>query len=288
MARVKLIVTGDLEKLALHTSLEGVFGARRGADVVLWDKPRKIDSGTSYRLSHGAAPSKMMLELARGMLVEVGIGKKGIPADLVIVVDDVELGNLDQEEIIAQHFRAALETELNRYELATRERYRALLREKCSFHLLRPMVESYFFGDPQALYAAGVQSSRSPQLANSDVEFFEVNDPAWLRTCRVENIRRAAKDPWWRHECHPKHYLEYLLGLDNTLYEETSGGKAALLKIRWPNVSQAATHTPLLRALMEDIADWFGVANPIGAGDCHEQFYPKRSIRRDGLLLRNM
>jgi hypothetical protein len=288
MARVKLIVTGDLEKLALHKSLEGLFGNQRGGDDVVWDEPQKKNSGTSYRLTNGASPSNMMLELAQAMLAEVGIGKKGVPADLVVVIDDVELGNLRQEQVVAQHFRAAVETKLDRYELATRERYRALLRERCSFHLLCPMVESYFFGDAQALQAAGVQPTRSPKLSNPDVELFESCDPEWLPSCHAENARRIAKDPWWKHERHPKHYLEYLLNLDNIFYEETSHGEAALLNVHWPNVPRALTHTRLLRALMEDIADWFGMMNPIGVGDCHEQFYPQRSIHRNDLLLRNM
>lgn len=109
MARIKLIVTGDMEKLALHNSLQQLFPNERDGQEVIWDKPLKTQCATSHRLLSNKSPSGPMKELVKAMIAEAGIGKKGEPADLVVVIDDVELGNLARENIIADHFRAAVE-----------------------------------------------------------------------------------------------------------------------------------------------------------------------------------
>jgi len=95
------------------------------------------------------------------------------------------------------------------------------------------MVESYFFGDSDALRSAGVQST--PTLRHADVEQFEVidSDPDWLQECQDSNQRQQHARPWWRHECHPKHYLEHLLGRDNVIYDEKIHGEPALQNLAW-------------------------------------------------------
>src|SRR4051812_44487686 len=102
MARIKLIVTGDMEKAALHESLRRLFPPQRDGEEVIWDQPRKLHCATSHPLSPGGSPSTAMLALAQAMLDEVAIGKRGNPADLVMVIDDVELGNVGQEGVVAQ------------------------------------------------------------------------------------------------------------------------------------------------------------------------------------------
>jgi len=97
MVRIKLIVTGDMEKLALHESLRRVFPGERDGEEVIWEQPRKIHCTTSHPLREDRRPSQPMVELARAMLAEVGIGRTGQPADLVVAIDDVELGNLERE-----------------------------------------------------------------------------------------------------------------------------------------------------------------------------------------------
>jgi hypothetical protein len=288
MIRIKLIVTGDLEKLVLHDSLRRLFPFQRGQDEVLWERPRKLHSATSHQLSTGSAPSKPMLDLAQAMLDEVGIGKRGEPADLVVLVDDVELGNLGQERVVVEHFKAAVNQKLATYSESTQARYRPLIREKCSFHLLNPMVESYMFSDRVALDAAGVAAGQQPRLVHPDVEQFETNDPAWLPTCQTQNGLKRQMKPWWRHERHPKHYLEHLAERGGVFYEETKHGRDALEMLRWRQVPKDPTHTPVIRALLEDLADWFGVPNPLGTGSCHPDLYPPKSINRANLLLRNL
>ena len=292
MATIKLIVTGDLEELALHESLRRVFGdSRHDGKEVIWDSPRKLHSATSRRLTTSERPPRPMRDLAKAMLSEVEIGKRGTPADLVIVVDDVELDNVDQEAVIVRHFQTALQealtSHLKDHSLQVQERYRLRLRERCSFHLLRPMVESYFFGDGAALRSIGVQST--PMLRHPDVEQFDVidPDPDWLEECRESNERQKVSRPWWRHECHPKHYLEYLLG-PNVIYDEKIHGEPALQSLAWKQVPKANTDCPIARCLFEDLADWFGVPNPIGKGTMQQCLYPLPSIDRSKLLLRNL
>jgi hypothetical protein len=285
--RIKLIVTGDMEKAALHRSLQRMFPSDRDGQEVHWDVPRKLDSATSLPLLAGAAPSENMTNLARAMIAEAGIGKTGAPADLVVVIDDVELGNVGRVNVVLDHFRSAVTKVLDAYETATRARYRAILQQRCSFHLLHPMVEAYLFGDPGALLRAGVPAGQAPLLVDPDVERFETHDPVWLPTCQMENGRRQRIRPGWRHELHPKHYLEHLAERGGVFYEETVHGEKSLSGLAWASVPCSPAATPIVRALFEDISDWFYVANPL-TGTPDPALYPVRTVNRAGLLLRNL
>jgi hypothetical protein len=298
MPRIKLIVTGDMEKQALHKSLRRLFPRARAGEVeeVVWEPPRKLHGATSHQLVAGKSPSRPMRALAQAMLDEVTIGKTGTAADLVVIIEDVELGNLEQVGVVTQHFREAMRETLwahvakakDQERERVRDHCQALLREKCSFHLLHPMVEAYLFGDASALGVAGVPAEVSPKLVHSDVERFETDDPLWLPICQSENVARQTVAPWWRHERHPKHYLAHLAERGGVFYEETDHGKNALLSLGWSDIPSVADEVAVIRALFEDIAAWFGVPNPLGVGDLHAELYPGRSIARAGLLLRNM
>jgi len=293
---IKLIVTGDMEKSALHESLRRFFPENLNGKKVIWDKPRKLHGATSFRLSpldkNNKNLSTPMKQLAQAMFDETFRGKTGTPADLVIVIDDVELGNLKQENIVAEHFRAAVEHVFQQGRYKPEDYYRDILRRKCSFHLLKPMTESYFFGDANALRNVGVPETEKPKLVHpTDVEQFEINDPEWLPTCRMENEKRQQKMPWWRHERHPKYYLEHLLirgSQKQKGYDETIHGKKALEEIAWKQVPKCQSDTVFIRSLFEDIAEWFGILNPLGSGDTSPNFYPDRRVNRDLMLLRNM
>jgi hypothetical protein len=296
MARIKLIVTGDLEKLALSQSLKKHFPNTQNGKDVIWDEPRKTHGATSYQLQSlnaGGLLSNPMKELAKAMLAEALEGKKKGqgPADLVIVIDDVELGNLRRENIVAEHFRAAVNDaiKLKAKGISSEEaRIRRVIQDKCSFHLLKPMVEAYLFGDASALALAGVPIGVSPQLVHqSDVEEFETNDPTWLPTCYKENAVQQNKHnkPWWHHEYHPKAYLDYLLSSGD--YKETIHGNKALMQLNWPGVPKCQHDILIFGSLFHDVADWFGITNPIG-GATHPDFYPVKTVNRNSLLLRNM
>ncbi|OQX19200.1 MAG: hypothetical protein BWK80_37135 [Desulfobacteraceae bacterium IS3] len=289
---IKLIVTGDMEKSALHESLRRFFPDELNGEEVKWDKPRKLHCATSSQLrpleKNNSNLSTPMKHLAQAMFDEILYGKTGKPADLVIVIDDAEIGNLGQENIVADHFRAAIEHLFKKKQYNREDRYRDILREKCSFHLLKPMTESYFFGDADALRNAGVQDAVKPKLVYSDVEQFESNDPAWLPICQKENKKRQQVMSWWYHECHPKHYLEHLTERSGVFYDENTYGKKALEEIAWRQVPKCQSDTVFIRSLFEDIAEWFGILNPLGSGDTSLNFYPDRRINRDLMLLRNI
>ncbi|MDD5036811.1 MAG: hypothetical protein PHE55_18945 [Methylococcaceae bacterium] len=296
MARIKLLVTGDMEKLALHESLKRLFPEQRNGKKVTWDTPQKVQGATSCRLqplSLKHPPSKPMVTLAIAMIAEVTSGKTGSPADLVVVIDDVELSNLGQEKLVAEHFREAVNVAIaNRKNKDIPEaEIRDILRERCSFHLLKPMVESYLFGDLNALGTAGVPRNVHPRLVHpTDVEEFETNDTDWLSTCRLQNkAKEEGGNPWWRHECHPKHYLEYLAQrVDKSyIYEETKHGKDALLTLDWRQVPKVRTDIPIIGSLFEDIAEWFDIPNPIQC-QTHPTFYAAGTMDQAKLLLRNL
>jgi len=295
MVRIKLIVTGEMEKSALHKSLQQFFPDERDGKKVIWDVPRgPLPCATSHplrSLTVDSSPSKPMIELAKAMIAEAIAGKTGQPADLVIVIDDVELGNLDQEVVIAEHFRAAVNEvfRIKNHDLKTETRLRNELQNKCSFHLLKPMVEAYLFGDSASLGLAGVQSGVNPCLVHpTDVEQFESNDFLWMPICHAENAKKQRQNkPWWRNERHPKRYLEHLTERGQESYEETKHGKNALIGLDWHKVPKCQQDIPIIRSLFEDISDWFGITSPI-SGKTHPNFYPETTVNRANLLLRNM
>lgn len=294
MARIKLIVTGDMEKAVLHQSLKRYFPDNRNSKGVIWDTPRKAQCVTSSPLrplAAGASPSNPMIELAKAMVAEAITGKRGEAADLVIVIDDVELGNLGQEAVIAEHFCAAVNKVIQskNFDLSEENRWRNEIQQKCSFHLLKPMVEAYLFGDPVALRLAGVPNGVNPCLVHStDVEQFESNDALWLPICQTENAQKQLQNkPWWRNERHPKRYLEHLTERGQETYEETKHGKNALVELDWLNVPKCQQDIPIFRSLFEDISEWFGIPSPM-SGQTHSSFYPAKTVNRANLLLRNM
>lgn len=290
--RIKFIITGDLEKASIVDSVSRFFPkviSENGNRVdVLWIRPRKVHSVTSKRLDGVTDYSEMKL-LAKAMIAEAEIGDQGTPADLVIAVDDLELGNQNQASTVTQHVKHSIESQIEERSLsmAKEKRLRETIREKCSFHLFAPMVESYFFGDPDALIRAGMNADRTPFLINNDVEDFESNDPAWLPICQKENAILQTKLSWWRHERHPKHYLEFLVEENGGFYAEMLGGIAAFSELNWPIVPADNTAAKFARSLFEDIAEKLCVKNPL-AGTTANETWPTRNIRRNQLLLRNM
>lgn len=291
---IKLIVTGDMEKASLHDSLRRCFPAQNcfGENVV-WDTPRYANCVTSSRLRHGKAPSNPMRELAKAMLAEALIGKTGEPADLVIVIDDVEINNLGQEGLIAEHFRCAVQLELtNRLASIHPNSHHALVqrvRDRCSFHLLRPMVEAYFFGDTNALTTSGVPAGTVPMLRHlTDVEDFESIDPHWLPMCHQVNAEKHQHSSWWCNERHPKDYLRHLVEKGGGSYEEKENGERALRGLQWNAVVKIPTDAPIISSLFSDVFDWFGCVNTVCVGTPDPQFYVPSIVWPKTSLLRNM
>lgn len=294
--RIKLVVTGDLEAKVLAASLRRQFPSSCVDGVpVSWQTPRKVHGATTHRLRPGAPPSNPMRTLAKAVLAEALIGDGGRPADLVVAIDDLELHNVDQPDAVCAAFRAAMAEEAPRF-LRDRSAHeqaeaRGLIRSRCSFHLVSPMIESYFFGETDALLRVGCGRGVTPLVRSSDWEDFWVTDPAFVARCEAENEKKAAPplaNNWWREERHAKHYLESLVAQAGRFYEETAGGAEALSTLDWPFVPREAVDCPLIRALFADLADFFGVHSPLGEGTQSPHTYSGLPGPRSSRLLRNM
>lgn len=292
--RIRFIVTGDLERAAMVPSIRRFFPDMTWEKApVEWLKPQKLHGATTHRVDIGRPPTNPMRHLARAALAELLYGADGTPADLVLVVDDIELHNLDQPAAITDRFRAALDAEIEArgHSADAEARVRARLRDGCSLHLVPPMIESYLFGDRAALTRAGCAPDIEPRLAHPDVERFESADDGWRPHCaRIDAERHAEPQPmpWWRERCHPKHYLEHLVDRSGGFYDEVPDGAEAFAALSWPAVPADGGALGFARALFEDLALFFGVSNPLGAGDPCPLTWPARAIDRRRLLLRNM
>src|SRR5581483_364423 len=143
------------------------------------------DGFTSSDVKHlakGSASPANIDKLAALLVGAVVPGKGNKPADYAHVVEDLELVNDHQPELVVQVFRDAVARHIdsNWPSLNTRQRVYATVRERCSFHLFRPMPEAYFFGEPAALQRAGaVQSAQLPEVV--DLEQFRTIDSGFLQ-----------------------------------------------------------------------------------------------------------
>lgn len=269
---LKLIVTGDAEKKSLHKSLQKIFPTHTSdGDLVVWDTPRKADGATGYQLSADAPPSASMNSLVNVMFTELLAGKTpgSAPPDLVVVIDDVELGNVGQENIIVEAFKVAVNAKLldleSKHSAAHFKKIKSRAQACCAFHLLRPMVESYFFADPATLGVCGVPLMQGPSLVHqTDVECFDAmtdKNLKWQALYQDENSRKQINDAWWKTECHPKRYLTHLLSVNGAPeYQETVLGAKMIEATDWAAVAKLKTDAPIISSLLEDIGDWFGVA----------------------------
>lgn len=266
MPRIQLIVTGKTEKMALGAALQAAFPTTRDGEAVEWAPALMVDEPTKARLRQldpsQPIPNGLMVKLAQTMLGTLKESPQPgrSPPELVLAIGDVELHNLDQEALIVAHLRAALEQEAVSHPAA------ALLPDRCSYHLLRPMVEASFFGDAATLKRAGVsEASQEPKISSRDVEEFESTDPQWTTECARQNARHALTAPWWRHERHAAKYLDHLvLRTSGRTYQKTRAGVDALRAVPWADVVHEEP-SPYLRALFDDLARWFGVPSPLRA-----------------------
>jgi hypothetical protein len=280
--RVQLIVTGELERLGLHLSLRKLFASTE-ADVEFLPSLKTQDF-TSNRvgalLPKELATRSLAAKLAGSLVSTVYPGRGGtLQADHVIAVDDLELVNADQPEHVLEYFRHAVRAHVESTfpTAVTRERVYQALAQRGSFHLLAPMVETYFFGEAAALERA--KATRAPNRfgAARDLEDFEVDDPAYLAPA-------PSTAPWKtepRHR-HPKNYVRYLCdptGTQLRAYRETHEGLDALQGLSWTAVLRNDAHSAFARALVDDVADALNVPSPC-PGTCS----PLTARKGDGLL----
>jgi len=289
--RVQLIVTGEMEKAALHSSLGRLFP---DAEFLA---PSFNNSFTSSRLTaaspqpprHGIPTKPNVNKLARELIadVEPGSSRAG-QLDLVLVVEDLELCNHDQPGTVTERFRRAVREELDarNFNGGSRRKVEEKLRTRCSFHLFSPMTDAYFFGEDAALARAKAKRPNRFQAEVTDIELFQVADPDYQSV--ADGLR-----PWARasRERHPKHYLGFLCTPSDDLlserndvqhYRETKQGKAALEVLDWRAVLARPRQAQFARAMIDDIAAALAHENPF-PGQCAPE-----TKRRDNGLLRNL
>src|SRR5260370_9201207 len=158
MPQVVLIPTGKLEHAALGPALAQLFP---GATFITRPKSGHLDGFTSVDVTRLAPPPRpvpsALDELAAELVAAVAPGPRGSPADYAYAVDDLELVNNHQPAEVVGEFRDAVDLHIRtrwanqHFETVVRDR----VRERCSFHLFRPMTEAYFFGERDAVSRAG-------------------------------------------------------------------------------------------------------------------------------------
>jgi hypothetical protein len=188
--------------------------------------------------------------------------------DFVFGIEDLELANLNQAEAVIDAFRHAVAAELATRQCSMNadrfDKFKARVKDCCSFHLFVPLAEAYFFADQGALEATGC--TREAQLeAGCDVELFRTIDLEFLNAPQQPPPHWAI-DPQTR-ALHPKRYLQFLL--DPEFYSETEQGVAALQAISWQTVLGRPDHTLFLRSLFQDLAFALGLEISLFPGNIH-------------------
>lgn len=298
MARVVLLVTGRMEEMAFADALNRLFPGH-----TFVPRPR-LDGFTSARLPPDeatlASKRARLLNLNKFANTLIGAFAPGRradtpPADFVVALEDVELLNAHDPGAITRALRDALCHRLADWglSLSTEQRVRGALRERCSFHLMAPMTEAYFFADRHAFARSTAPGPDHPNvfpISTCDVESFHVDDPQYRTPPNRPGDTWATDN---RTE-HPKHYLEYLTdpALDDGFrYHETTLGADALRHIDWLAVlrSQPAG-ARFARSLLTDLADMLDelpagfTHDDLASGRCHPLTWPPPKER----VLRNL
>lgn len=315
--RIALLPTGRTEWNGLPGALQSLFPADPPHDFYVVPTAAEIESNpdgfpypgfTSNRLldRHEASPPEAAAELVQRAAQEA-LGDRHIsPADLVIVLDDLELANEGQADRVCRVFSAAVNQPLAGLTAGRVEaRTRAAMRERVSFHLIVPMIEAIFFADPGALRIAGLPKGVpfvfGPQC---DPEDFQTADAAYLGEtaaacpCWSQLQPRKQKNlrPKWlgaRRERHPKGYIQWLCrdgAVQNcTHYDESTDGGRALAGIDWSVLlNRPADQIQYIRALVADLEDALGQHPVTGPLEGHQASATSRFSSRIRPLLRNL
>lgn len=279
MPSLGLITTGECEHRALGASLSRVFesaGLEVGLEIVQPFR-RPLPSITSNYLSYPGPTSGGTQVDKLVASVMATLEQRGAP-DFVFAVDDLELANIATAHHVTQLVADAVRRSLG--DTPTHASM-ARVRERCSFHLLCPMLEAYFFGEPAALRRAGATRPASLDPSNH-LEDFRAADPAFVDPHDVR------EHPWRRPDRgrHPKRYLSFLIDPDDTertVYKESRDGVRALAMLDWAQVVHfQPPGITFAHSLFDDLADALGVPNPL-PGVCHSL-----TARRRAGTLRNV
>ena len=290
MARVVMIPTGLAEWHGLPGAFRRLFPEHTfevlpsDEELVADPDSYPLDGFTSCALSEASErePPESAQELvSRAAGAAVGDERARVEgADLVVILDDLEPANVGQPDRVVRVIRAAVAAHLASVLLPHRDKTRDVLRAKVSFHLAAPMIEGWFFGDPDGLERAtrGVRCATNANrfAATADPEGFVVDDPDYASATEsacptwVRKGRKRRQCPRWLSPAidrmrHPKAYLQWLCLDGNashgTKYKESDHGAAALRDIDWAALlgREDPAHLQFLSALVSDVADAVGV-----------------------------
>ncbi|HSN99074.1 MAG TPA: hypothetical protein VLS89_12345 [Candidatus Nanopelagicales bacterium] len=298
MARIGLVVTGDMERSALSDSLRAVFPS---GEFTIVRQVNGFTGGSSLQAPRSAPSARSDVEtFARTLLAALDAPprRRDPRLDYVIGIDDLELMNDAHPEVAVNHLTDELRRQVGELDRPDQAKKFDHLRDRCSFHIFKPMPEAYFFGEEDALVRAGKlggKSSRFDPVA-CDVEQFLVEDADYLRPRDVSPSRVPGESHWRRpnRERHPKQYLMFLSdpleppedpieASDQGRtwhYKETREGAAALRQLAWRQVLRDPKHAQFARSLFADIAAMLDVPPPF-PGDCHTLTW---ACRREQLL----
>ncbi|WP_164007874.1 hypothetical protein [Pyxidicoccus trucidator] len=279
--RVGLLVTGKCEEKALGDSLGRIFPEAR------FELLDRIESFTSADLREVPEPEvpTTLAKFAASIVAAV----EDEPPDLVVAIDDLELVNAPHPELVGRRVRDAVSRHLEHHDWsseATRQRVVQRVRERCSFHLFAPMVEAYFFAEPEALTRAGATRLARLAVSRMDLENFLTDDPEFIQHPAVPHQQRRKSWAIAERARHPKHYLRFLCEPSNPFtdrYVETRGGASALNQLAWGQVFAHGDRVRLARSLFEDIASALGVEHPF-PGESH----PATASFKTARVLRNL
>lgn len=279
--RVVILPTGRTEWHGFPAALERLFPGHvfdavpTPEEILSYPESFPLPGFTSNTLGdrqHQTPPEDLRELLARAAREAIG-DRFSEAADLVLVLDDVEVANRGNEEMIIKVVRAAVDRHLEAVSARVRGRSAEVLRQRVSLHLLRPMIEGWFFGDARALERAGAPTPAASFVLPTDPEDFNVADPAYLEAeegqCPmwVRAERKKKSKPKWvdnpNRNLHPKAYLQWLTregeARSCTRYRETEHGAAALAGLHWGGVlARPAVQFQYMRALVADVADALG------------------------------
>lgn len=254
MPSLGLITTGECEHRALGASLQRAF---EGAELQLVQPfQRPVPSITSNYLGYPgpASGGTQVDKLIASMMAT--LARRDAP-DFVVAIDDLEVPNV----ATAHHVTQLVSDAVRRAVGATPTHQQlARVRDRCSFHLLCPLLEAYFFGEPAALQRAG--ATRDARLdPTHHLEGFFAVDPEFMAPSD------AREHPWRRPDRgrHPKRYLSFLVDPDDAgraPYKESRDGVRALSTLDWAQVfAYQPPGVAFAHALFDDLADALGVEN---------------------------
>ena len=314
--RVAVLPTGRTEWYGLARALGRLFPGHTfyslptAAEVASNPDGFPLAGFTSVPLkdSHEQDPPEAARELVARAAQEALGDLRSAAADLVLIVDDVELPNMGQPARVVSVLRGAARAHLDGLrDTGHRAKTAAALRDKVSFHLAAPMIEGWFFADADALARAGVPSGANIQFAAAtDPEAFATYDPAYLAATEADcpalaalspQSKKTKQRPKWLgslpRESHPKGYLQWLCrepaANSCTSYSESQSGARALAEISWSRLlGRPAAHFGLLRALVEDLEAGLGATSTAGGARGAASPWTAWTASASGKVLRNI